>query len=92
MKNYHQFKKRILKNSQIRRLYQELEPEFKLAALLMERRLQQQLTQKELAERVGTKQSAISRLESGTYNPSWSFLYKVADALNARLKISVDAK
>ena len=82
----------MLKNSSIRRAYQELEPEFKLAALLMERRLQQHLTQKELAERVGTKQSAISRLESGAYNSSWSFLHKVAAALNARLKISVDAK
>ena len=92
MKNYTQFKKRVLKNPQIKRAYQELEPEFKLAALLMERRLQQQLTQKELAERVGTKQSAISRLESGAYNPSWSFLHKVADALDARLKISIDAK
>jgi len=31
-------------------------------------------------------------LESGKYNPSLYFLQKIADALNARLKISLDKK
>ncbi len=92
MKTYNQFKKQILENPKIKRAYQELEPEFEIATLFIERRLEQQLTQKELAERIGTKQSAISRLESGTYNPSLAFLYKIADALNAQLKISVSVK
>ena len=92
MNDYTQLKKRLLKNPRIRHAYDELEPEFAIITLLIRARLRKRLSQRELAERVGTKQSAISRLESGTYNPSLSFLYKVADALDARIKVSVDAK
>jgi len=42
-----------------------------------------------LARRIGTKQSAISRLERGEYNPTVAFLRKVAVGLDAKLKISI---
>ena len=92
MKNYTQLKKRLLKNPKIKKAYEELGPEFEVVALLLETRLKKHITQGELAKRAGTKQSAISRFESGTYNPSLSFLYKVADALDAKLKVSVNSK
>ena len=90
MKNYTLFKNRLLKNKRIRREYDALGPEFEVIALLIRKRIERGFTQRELARRIGTKQSAVSRLESGTYNPSLSFLFKVADALNARLKVSVE--
>jgi DNA-binding XRE family transcriptional regulator len=43
--------------------------------------------QKELAEKVGTKQSAISRLENGSYNPSIEFLSKIAHALGKEIQV-----
>lgn len=89
MKSYTQFKKQVLKDKILRNSYDALGPEFEVIALLTKKRLTKGFTQRALATRVGTKQSAISRLESGTYNPSISFLYKVADALNAKLRISV---
>lgn len=92
MKNYAQFKKHLLKNPKIKKVYEELGPEFEVITLLIKLRMQKKLTQRELAERLGTKQSAVSRLESGVYNPSLSFLYRIADALDARLKISVGGK
>ncbi len=92
MKNYSNFKKEILKNKDIKKAYDKLELEFGIAALLIKRRFKQKITQRQLAELVGTKQSAISRFESGTYNPSVSFLYKIAEALDAELKISVSSK
>lgn len=90
MKKYTLFKNRLLKNKRIRREYDALGPEFEVIALLIRKRIERGFTQRELARRIGTKQSAVSRLESGTYNPSLSFLFKVADALNARLKVSVE--
>lgn len=92
MKNYTQIKKRLFKNPRIKQGYEELGPEFSVIAFLMKTRIRKHLTQRQLAERIGTKQSAISRLESGIYNPSLSFLYKIADALDARIKISVNSK
>ena len=92
MKNYTKFKEKLLKNKRVKRAYDELGPEFQVAALLIKRRLQKRITQKELAKQLGTKQSAISRFESGTYNPSIEFLYKMAEALDARIRISVSSK
>ena len=48
-------------------------------------RVQKGLTQKDLAERVGTKQTSISRLESGRLSPSISFLSQIATALDTEL-------
>lgn len=92
MKGYTQFKKRMLRDKTIRKSYEALGPEFQVVALLMNRRLQRHFSQRDLAAKIGTKQSAISRLESGGYNPTLSFLYKVADALDAELTITVRAK
>lgn len=89
MKAYAHIKKKALKDKEVRRAYQALEPEFALAQKIIERRLKRGLTQTVLAKKLGTKQSAIARLESGTYNPSVAFLEKVADALGTKLKISL---
>lgn len=92
MKTYSQFKKEILEKRKVKTAYEALAPEFEIMTALIKRRLEKGLTQKELAKRVGTKQSAIARLESGTYNPSLDFLKKVTHALDARLRITVSGK
>jgi|SRR5580700_8849979 ribosome-binding protein aMBF1 (putative translation factor) len=46
------------------------------------------LSQRELAERLGTTQSAIARLEAGNVSPSLATLDKVADALGVELVVS----
>jgi transcriptional regulator with XRE-family HTH domain len=50
--------------------------------------LEQNLTQAELAQKAGTRQSNISRLEGGEYNPSLKFLKKIASSLGKKLHIS----
>ncbi len=66
-----------------------LAPEFGLIAMIIEKRIQKGMTQAQLAKKIGTKQSAIARLESGTYNPSIDFLQKVAEGLNTKLTVSL---
>ena len=92
MKTFSQFKRETLKNKRIRAAYETIDPEFEITIALIKRRLEKGFTQQELAKRVGTKQSAIARLESGTYNPSLNLLKKVTHALNARLKITVSGR
>ena len=89
MKRYRHFRAQLLKDKSVRKFYKELKPEFELVRILIRKRLEKGLTQQELASKVGTKQSAISRLESGRYNPTIGVLRKVAEALNANLKISI---
>lgn len=53
-------------------------------------RKEQKITQNELAEKIGTKKSNISRFESGKYNPTLDFMVKMADGLGKEIKIIID--
>jgi DNA-binding XRE family transcriptional regulator len=64
--------------------YTELEPEFQIAQQVIALRLQRGLTQAQLARRVGTKPSSISRLESAVAPLSLLLLQKVAEALDTQ--------
>ncbi len=88
MKNYSNFKNKLLKDKEVRKKYDELSAEFAIAEAVIAKRIEQGMSQSELATKVGTKQSAISRLESGNYNPSIKLLEKVATALNLKLSVS----
>lgn len=66
---------------------QDLRPLLDLADAVIALRLARGWSQAELAERAGTKQANISRLESGLANPSIRFLQKVSDALGETLTI-----
>ena len=66
---------------------QELKPEFEFRRKLIEARAAAGLTQHELAERIGTKQSSISRLENGDAEPSFDMLRRLAAALNVSFEI-----
>lgn len=87
MKPYHKVKKNLLRHTKVRKAYQSLEPEYAVVELVIARRLAHGLTQAALAKKVGTKQSAIARLESGHYNPTLVFLNKVARALDSRVTV-----
>ena len=67
-----------MQDKEFRAEYERLGPGFEVARLRMLRGL----TQAELAQRVGTHQSSISRLESGEREPSLSFLRRVVEALD----------
>ena len=60
-----------------------------VAQQLREVRKSQGMTQELQADRVGTKKSNISRLESGRYNPSLDFLVKVAGGLGKQIQVKV---
>ncbi|MEA3344808.1 MAG: helix-turn-helix transcriptional regulator [Chloroflexota bacterium] len=77
-----------MQDEEFRTEYERLGPGFGVAKL----RTLRGLTQEELADRVGTHQSSISRLESGEREPSLSFLRRVVEALDGRLEIRVMAK
>jgi transcriptional regulator with XRE-family HTH domain len=60
---------------------------FQIAHGLAELRRSRQLSQVELADRLHTKQTVISRIESGATVPSWDFLTRMVQALNAQVNI-----
>lgn len=88
-KPFSQLKKELLSDPEVKKYYDALEPEYRLITSVIDKRLKKKMSQHELARKVGTGQSAISRLESGEGNPSMKFLQKVADALDARLSVTL---
>ena len=79
------------KDPAFRQAYEALEEEFELAAQVIEARARAGLTQAELAERMGTSQSAVARLESGRGRPSVATLEKLAEATGSKLRIALEA-
>lgn len=77
-----------LKNPEFRKEWANSEVEYQLGRKLIEVRLKRELSQRELAKKVGTSQAAISRIEGMSANPSLSLLKRIAQALNSKLKIS----
>ena len=71
--------------------YDALEEEFARAQMVIGARAHANLSQAELAERMGTSQSAIARLESGRIKPSTRTLEKLAAATGMRLRIVLEA-
>ncbi|QBQ63747.1 XRE family transcriptional regulator [Actinobacillus indolicus] len=85
--NFNEFKQKSLQNPEIKREYDALKPQYELIKQLIALRQEQKLTQKQLSEKIGVAQSAISRLEAGTHNPSIAFLQRIANGLGKELVI-----
>ncbi|MGH8554065.1 MAG: helix-turn-helix domain-containing protein [Gammaproteobacteria bacterium] len=84
--------KKWLKDPAYREAYDALADEFALAAAVIEARSRAGLTQEELAERMGTTQPVVARLESGRIRPSTRTLKRLAQATGSRLIIRVEPR
>ena len=85
--NHSQIKDLLLRDPQVKDEYDNLAPIYEIKEEIIRLRIEKGLSQKELADLIGSKQSAISRLESGNYNPSVQFLIKLANALDKECHI-----
>lgn len=90
--DFDEFLDESLKKKLIKTHYDMLHPEYAVITAIIKAREKHGLTQKNLAEKIGTKQSVISRLESGRANPSLAFLKKIAEALDTGLEIKFTSK
>lgn len=73
-----------------RAAYDALDDEFALVSALIRARTHAQLSQAEVASRMGTTESAVSRLESGRVKPSTRTLERYARATGHKLHISLE--
>lgn len=77
----------FLQDPEVLREYKRLKPQLDMIVKLIKIRTQLNLTQAQLAKKVGASQSLVSRIETGVASPSLDFLTKLADALNSNLEI-----
>ncbi len=77
-------------DSELQGMIREASLNAEVAQLIYDARTQAGLTQQQLADLVGTKQSAIARLEDTDYEGhSLSMLQRIAGALNRRVEIQL---
>ena len=79
---------KAVKNKKFKAQYDALEPEYKIKEQMIKLRAEKQLTQEQLAIKMGTKQESIARFERGGYSPTLTFLSRFAQAIGMRLQIS----
>lgn len=86
---YDEFLKKELKDPKLKKAYDDLELEFQIISLMIQRRIDSKMTQQQLAKKLGVKQPVISQFEQGNFNPTVKFLQKLTKALNGRLEIKI---
>jgi len=88
---HEELKQKALKNKNVRAEYDKLDVEFRLLNEMLTARKKAGLNQSQVAERMGTKQASITRLESslssGEHSPSLATLKKYANAVGCHLDI-----
>lgn len=89
MNKWEDLEKELFADPKVRKEYDRLAPRYAIISDLIALRLERRMSQKDVAEKLGTKQSAIARLEGGNVNPSLEFLQKIAQALGSKLIIQI---
>ena len=87
-----EYKTERMKNPEFAKAYEEIQPEMNVIRAIIDARISQNITQKELADRTGIAQTEISRLENGTRNPSIKLLQRLAEGMGMVLNISFTPK
>lgn len=87
MSEFREFLNEQLQDEEFKKEWEDIQPEMDVIRAMVEARISQNLTQKELAARTGINQADISKLENGTRNPSLKLLKRLADGMDMVLKI-----
>lgn len=80
-------KKQLLKNPEFKKAWQESRLEYEIARAVIKARIKHKLTQKQLAKKLKTQQSVISRIENAKTTASLSFLQRLANTLGGNIEI-----
>lgn len=81
MTNLSDLKKKWLKDEKVKAAYEEHSLEFAIAKKLLTERVKAHLTQEDIAKKMGTTQSVVARIESGSRLPSMKTIERYANAL-----------
>lgn len=78
-----------MKDPEYRRLWEESRPLHEFILSLIRARVDNGLTQKELADIISMKQSAVARIESGEGNPRFKTMQALAKGVGKQIKVTL---
>ena len=85
--NFNAYLEDKLKDKNTKKHFDEFGKQLELAYQILQLRKSHKMSQRDLAEKIGTTQSNVARMEGGRENFTVAFLNKVALALDMDLKI-----
>lgn len=91
MSKWKDLEKKLLSDAKTKKEFDKLTPRYVVISQLIAARIKNKMTQQDVAKKVGTKQSAIARLESGGVNPSLEFLQKIAQVMGYKLTVHLSS-
>ena len=89
MDDFEKLEKKLMRNPAFRKEQEATRLEYEIARTLIKARIKKGLSQAQIAKKMGTKQSVISRLENAKTTPSLSFLKRLASVLGASLQVNL---
>ena len=87
MSDLQKYKAKQMEDPEFRKEYETMRPELEVTRALIAARIAQHMTQEELSQKSGVRQSNISRIESGTSSPTIDTLSRIAAGLGKKLVI-----
>lgn len=90
MSDFRQYVERQMQDPEFKAEHDKTRAEFEITRALIAARVSQNLTQKELSERTGIRQSNISRIENGTCSPTVATLQALAEGMGKKLNVKFE--
>jgi predicted transcriptional regulator len=87
MSEFQEHLKEQLKDEEFKKEWDKLELRYKIIEQILQLRIKYHLTQKQFAEKVGTTQAVVSRIENGNVNIGVDFLERVAKAFGKQVEV-----
>jgi ribosome-binding protein aMBF1 (putative translation factor) len=88
-RSFKDYKQELLEDAEVKQAYDALQKSYDIAKMIYNARTEANLTQEQLAKRIGTRQANISRAEKGSSNITVGTLSKIAEATGYELVISM---
>jgi transcriptional regulator with XRE-family HTH domain len=91
MLTHEQLKNKMLQDPEVKKLYEQPDPEFELLDVLLKARKRAKMTQEDVAKKMHVSRPVISRIESAStrHSPRISTLRRYAKALGCKLEIKL---
>lgn len=80
--------KRLDDDKEFKKLWEEDAPRREIIDKIISLRIEHEMSQKEMAEKLGTSRSTITRIENGKANPSLNFLIKLGKAFDKKVVVN----
>lgn len=88
--NLKELRKNLLESTEYSEALIELKPHFDLANAVLRARINKGLSQEQLAEKIGTKQANISKIEAGLANPTLNVIQKLSRVLDINISFNCE--